>query len=71
MSKERVAKINVGFAVGLFSLKNVILMLNQHKEDEICLEYAIQTGGFIVTNDKFRIISSITGMLNTIMMISV
>jgi len=26
----------------------------REQEDEICLEYAIQTGGLIVTNDKFR-----------------
>jgi len=32
---------------------------HRYKEDEICLEYAIQTGGLIVTNDKFRIVSPI------------
>ena len=32
---------------------------HRYKEDEVCLEYAIQTGGLIVTNDKFRIVSPI------------
>lgn len=66
MSKERVEKIisvsNMWFDYFKFiSIKCgwacLCVYINRYKEDEICLEYAIQTGGLIVTNDKFRKVS--------------